>query len=336
MREALYYDAAAPDEKNKSVHCRLCPHECKILPYKTGICSARKNIEGKLYSLTYAKASSINLDPIEKKPLYHFYPGSEILSVGAVGCTFRCLHCQNWQISMAKPEDSGMRNFTTEEALELARKYDSVGIAYTYNEPLINYEWLLETSKAFHNEGLKNALVTNGYINEKPLLELLQYTDAANIDVKSFREDFYAKICGAKLEPVLKTVKTMIKNKVHVELTYLIITNRNDSEQEISDFVDWVASIGDTVPLHFSRYFPTHKMAEPPTPLGKLEEAYKIAAKKLKYVYVGNVHEDKYSKTVCPHCGNMLVNRAGYKTEVTGVDENGACKKCGKKTGIIC
>jgi len=333
MKEALYYSVI--DKEKKLVQCGLCPHTCKIQNNKTGICRVRKNIEGKLFAQTYGEFTSVNIDPIEKKPLYHFYPGSEILSVGTVGCNFRCLHCQNWEISQADIGEIPTRNFTPEDALNLSKKYNSIGISYTYNEPLINYEWTLETAKIFQKEGLKNVLVTNGYINEQPWEEILPYIDAANIDVKSFRDDFYKKICGAKLSPVLKSVETMFKKGKHVEVTYLVITNQNDSQQEIEEFVEWLSSISPYIPLHFSRYFPQYKMKEPATPIKTMELAREIALKKMKYVYLGNVWEKEYNRTSCPKCGNILIERIGYSIEIKGITKDGLCKKCNRKIEII-
>ncbi len=287
MKEALYWEPV--DKNNKVVHCLLCPHNCRISPDKTGICRVRKNDDGKLYSLIYNEFTSIHLDPIEKKPLYHFYPGSHILSVGTFGCNFRCLHCQNWEISQSNQGDAPTHKITPESAVALAKKDDSIGIAHTYNEPLINYEWVFETAKLIHKENLKNVLVTNGYINEQPWENLLPFVDAANIDVKSFRDEFYKKICSGRLGPVLRSVEIMVKRNKHVEVTYLLIPHQNDSEQEIEDMVDWLSSVNPEIPLHFSRYFPQYKMDEPETPIATLEKAKKIALKRLKYVYLGNV-----------------------------------------------
>ncbi len=284
MKEALYYST----EKD-FIRCWLCPHNCKIPEDKTGICRARKNISGKLYSLTYNNFTAIHLDPVEKKPLYHFEPGSMLLSVGTFGCNFRCLHCQNWSISQSSYENSDLTKLTSADALKKARELVSVGIAYTYNEPLINFEWVLETSKLFSQAGLKNVLVTNGYINEEPWREILKYTDAANIDLKAFDDDFYKKICGGSLEPVLRNIKIMVRAKKHVELTNLLIPRHNDDIKKIEEMVNWIADLSCEIPLHFSRYFPMHKMLESLTPLETLKEAKAAAQKKLKYVYIGNV-----------------------------------------------
>jgi len=286
MKEALYW---IPKE-DKSVECVLCPHHCVIKPSHSGICRIRINKDGKLYPSVYSRFAAVNLDPIEKKPLYHFYPGSMILSVGTAGCNFRCFHCQNWEISQSAPDDiPHMRELTPEGALKLARKLDSIGIAYTYNEPLINFEWVLETSKLFAGAGLKNVLVTNGYLEEKPWREIVSYTDAANIDVKGFDEDFYKRICGGRLAVVLRNVEIMVKAARHVEITYLVIPTLNDDMGQISKMVDWLSALDNSVPLHFTRYFPSYKSSIPPTDTDVLRRAKELAQKKLKHVYLGNV-----------------------------------------------
>jgi pyruvate formate lyase activating enzyme len=287
MKEALYYSIT--DKQNKIVKCHLCPHGCVVKPGKIGLCRARKNLDGKLYSLTYGEFSSIHMDPIEKKPLYHFHPGTKILSVGTIGCNFRCSFCQNWEISQSNYGDIPLQRLSKEDALVLAKENGSIGIAYTYNEPLINYEWVYETSKYFRENDMKNVLVSNGYVMKEPLVELAKYLDAANIDIKAFNNDFYKDVCAGKLDIVLENVRILVERKVHVELTNLIIPGQNDSAKEISALVYWVESLSPDIPLHFSRYFPQYMMETPMTPMDTIEEAYNIAKKKLKYVHMGNV-----------------------------------------------
>lgn len=334
MKEALYFEVYNKEEK--SVKCNLCPNNCIIAEGKAGSCRIRKNIDGKLFPLTYNKFTSVSMDPIEKKPFYHFYPGSEILSLGTLGCNFRCQFCQNFDISQAdfsarQPaggDESFLRNVSSSDAVALAKQYGSIGISYTYNEPLINYEWLKETTAEAKKYGLKNVLVTNGFINEEPFYNLVDNIDAANIDVKSFRNDFYKKYCGGKLAPVLRTAEIMATKKKHIEITNLIIPGLNDTDEEISDLVDWVWSLGEETPLHFSRYFPCYKMTIKATPFPTLEKVRKIALNKLKHVYLGNVMEIEYNRTYCPQCKEVLIERKGYRTQTTGL-ENGHCKKCG-------
>ncbi|ABP66785.1 Radical SAM domain protein [Caldicellulosiruptor saccharolyticus DSM 8903] len=282
MVEARYYEKL----ENKKVRCKLCPHGCVILPGNTGFCRARKNIDGKLYSLNYGYISSIAFDPIEKKPLYHFYPGSSILSIGTFGCSFRCQHCQNFEISQLIPN---VFEVDTERLIELAKKdKDCIGIAFTYNEPTIWFEYVLDVAKKFKEEGFKTVLVTNGYLNEEPLLELLEVIDAANIDLKAFNDEFYKKVCSGDLESVKRFIEICNK-KIHIEITTLIIPTLNDSEEEVENLAKWLSSIDDRIPLHLTRYFPRYKMTLPPTPKETLFKLREIAKKYLMYVYLGNI-----------------------------------------------
>jgi len=282
MVEARYYEKL----ENKKVKCKLCPHRCVILPGNTGFCRARQNVDGKLYSLNYGYISSIAFDPIEKKPLYHFYPGSSILSIGTFGCSFKCLHCQNYEISQLSPN---VFEIDTEKLIELAKKdKDCIGIAFTYNEPTIWFEYVLDVAKRFKEEGFKTVLVTNGYLNEEPLLELLEVIDAANIDLKAFNDEFYKKVCSGDLESVKRFIEICSK-KIHIEITTLIIPTLNDSEDEIENLAKWLSSIDDRIPLHLTRYFPRYKMILPPTPKETLFKLREIAKKYLMYVYLGNI-----------------------------------------------
>lgn len=282
MKEALYWEST-----DGKVKCHLCPHECIIANGKVGICGVRKHIDGKLYSLGYGETTSIALDPIEKKPIYHFHPGEYILSLGTKGCNFKCPFCQNWTIS--QDLDAPTEKITSEGIIKKAKECKSFGIAYTYNEPFIWYEFVLDTAKLAKKEGLENVLVTNGYVNPEPLEEMLPYIGAMNIDLKSMDEEFYRKICGGRLEPVLYVIERSAK-ACHVELTNLIIPGLNDSDDNFVRLVNWIyAHVGPEAPLHFSRYFPCYKMTKPATALDTLERAYQIAKKKLKYVYLGNV-----------------------------------------------
>jgi len=325
MKEALYWLPA--DGEKQVIRCSLCPHECKIAPGGTGICGARRNISGKLFSLTYGKVSSLSMDPVEKKPLYHFYPGSEILSVGSAGCNFKCPWCQNSEISRPLSVSRNLREVKIDELVKTAKAHNSVGIAYTYNEPLINYEFLLECSKRFHENKLKNVLVTNGFINEKPFAELLPNIDAANIDVKFFEDSLYRKICGGNFEDVFRTVEMMYKAGKHIELTFCAVTKANDGKSDFEKFVDRVESLSADIPLHISRYFPSSDYLEEPTTMRTLYEFRDIAVKKLNFVYLGNVNEE--TNTYCPSCKSLLIRRKGYSTEKTGLRGN-ACAKCGK------
>ena len=283
MKEALYYEKL---DKNR-VKCHLCPYECLISEGGKGACGVRVNKAGILYSEVYGKTTSIALDPIEKKPLYRYHPGEYILSLGTKGCNLHCDFCQNWHISQEL--DAPTKNITSQEIIDKAKAARSFGIAYTYNEPFIWYEFVLETAKLARTSGLKNVLVTNGYVNIDPLKEMLPFIDAMNIDLKSFDDNFYIKICRGRLKPILEVIKVSAK-ACHVELTNLIIPTLNDSEDSIHKMVDWIYNnLGPEIPLHLSRYFPCFNMDLPSTPIQTLDKASKIAKEKLKYVYTGNV-----------------------------------------------
>ena len=281
-KEALWYEKL----DNNIVHCHLCPHNCKIAEGKSGICKVRQNNNGTLYSLNYKRATSIAMDPMEKKPLYHFHPGKYILSIGTYGCNFRCDFCQNHEISQ---NTLGGQTLDIDELIKICKdKPNCVGIAYTYNEPTIWYEFVLECAKKFKEADLANVLVTNGYINTEPLKELLPYIDAMNIDLKSMNDEFYKKICGGRLEPIKNTIKETIKN-CHVEITSLIIPTKNDSPDNMEQLSKWIASLNPDTPLHLSRYYPAYKMQIPPTDPMTLLELKDIALQHLKHVYIGNV-----------------------------------------------
>ncbi len=332
MKEALYY--VKLDNLPGSVTCLLCPHKCVIASDKTGLCRTRKNISGTLFSLTYEEFSSVGLDPIEKKPLYHFYPATQIFSLGTVGCNFVCKGCQNWGISQSSIDEASTENISPSDAVRLASDYNAVGIAYTYNEPLINYEYVIETARKAREAGLKNVLVTNGYINEEPLTNVLQYIDAMNIDVKSYRNDFYKHYCGGSLGPVLRTSEIAYRRGCHIEFTNLLIPGLNDSDEVLEDLTDWIYSLSENIPLHFSRYFPAYKMTVEATSLATLHRAREIAIKKLKHVYLGNVWEEKLSNTYCPVCQELLISRKGYTVSI-GKFKNGCCGRCNSKINII-
>jgi pyruvate formate lyase activating enzyme len=322
MKQASYYRK----EKDGKITCLLCPHQCLIAPGKRGICQGRINKDGELFTENYAMVSSTGIDPVEKKPLYHFYPGSEILSVGTFGCNFRCEFCQNWEISQQKPR---LREISPSELIELAIDRDVMSIAYTYSEPSVWYEYVLESSKLAHQHGLKNVLVTNGYLNKEPLKELLPYLDGVNIDLKSFREEFYQQICGGHLQPVLDNISLLAgAEDVHLELTTLIITDLNDSPEELTELFNWVRGVDVDIPLHLSRYFPAYRMEKPTTSIKKMEEAYKLARKELNYVYLGNLRTGYGSNTYCPKCGEAVIIRDFNSIE--NKLEGNRCPICGQ------
>ena len=282
MREALYYS-----KHEKGLLCSLCPKNCLIKDQETGFCRTRRNVGGTLYAANYGACTSYALDPIEKKPLYHFYPGSYILSIGTWGCNFSCQFCQNWQIAQAEAE---FQELSPEDVVEAAKEAGprNIGIAYTYSEPAVWYEFVFDTARLARGAGLKNVLVTNGYISHEPLAELLPYIDAMNIDVKAFNEDFYHKICAGSLAEVKGTVEQAARH-CHVEITTLLVPGLNDDPEEIEALSAWLASISPAIPLHLSRYFPRYKLDIPPTPLATMEKARDAARHHLQYVYLGNV-----------------------------------------------
>lgn len=327
LKEALYYQK----HENQAVQCNLCPHGCRIGEGGRGICRVRENIKGTLYARNYGRVSSIAMDPMEKKPLYHFYPGKYILSVGTIGCNFKCSFCQNYQIAH---QNAGTQYVAPRYLLNICRNEENcIGIAYTYNEPSIWYEYILETAQIFSQEGYKNVLVTNGYMSQEPLRELLQYTNALNIDVKGFSESYYRDICGGTLRDVQRTVETAAA-KAHVEVTTLIVPGYNDSIDEIKRLAHWLSEINPSMPLHLTRYYPQYKMSAPPTPVETIRKLKETALEYLDYVYTGNIPGEDNS-TLCPACGALLLKRDyGIFIEHLDVDE-GQCTKCGKEISFI-
>lgn len=271
-------------------NCTICPHMCEIKKGHTGFCNARKNIDGKIESINYGKITSMSLDPIEKKPIKRFKPGSKVLSIGSFGCNLRCGFCQNHRISMSDSESTHMSEYTLAELRNKVietTELGNIGLAYTYNEPLIGYEFVRDMSEIIHEEGLSNVLVTNGYINKKPLNELLLYIDAVNVDLKSFNNDFYREIDG-DLETVKQSIE-ILAHHCHVEVTCLIIPNENDSTDEITEMSNWISGISRDIPLHLSRFFPNyHYSTQKETSREKIDSLYDIAKQNLNYVYKGN------------------------------------------------
>lgn len=323
MREAQFYKKEGED-----IRCQLCPHTCSIVEGNKGICRQRRNKDGILVVEGYGNISSMALDPIEKKPLYHFYPGTNILSIGGLGCNLNCKFCQNWQIAH---EDRATRYMAPEQIVDKAIELNSIGIAYTYNEPLIGYEYVYDTARLAREQGLKNVLVTNGFINREPLEKLLPYIDAMNIDVKAFNDDFYKNICAGSLSPVKDVVK-LSAAACHVEITTLIVGSLNDSPHEMTSLASWLSSIDDDIPLHISRYYPNYQMNIWATPRATILKLSDIAKEYLNFVYIGNLIGVD-NNTYCPKCKNLLIER-GYGVRLVGIQE-GKCGKCGSKVDKI-
>jgi len=328
QKEALYYT-----KEGERIICQLCPWHCQIAPGHTGRCRVRQNVEGRLQSLNYAEVTSLALDPIEKKPLYHFHPGSLILSAGTFGCNLHCAFCQNWQISQ---QQAPTRTILPAEMAKIAKQYaarGNIGLSYTYNEPFIWYEYVRDTAPLIREVGMYNVLVTNGIVEEAPLAELLPYIDAMNVDIKSMREDFYKRLCQGEGWPARRTVERAF-GRAHVEITNLLIPGENDSEEELRELVDWAASVSPELPVHFSAYHPDYQFEAPPTPLEALKRAYEIAREKLKFVYVGNVWLPGATDTMCPQCGQTLIRRYGFQAENTGLNNEGRCAACGASAHV--
>ena len=315
--------------------CDLCPHSCRIPVGGMGRCSARRGEENMLVAYNYGKVSSICVDPMEKKPLYHYYPGSRIFSVGGVGCNMSCKNCQNYAISQTP---TGRKRTTYErpdEIVALCRREKMESIAFTYNEPTIWFEYIMDVAKCDPN--LRYVLVSNGLINEKPLREMCKIADAMNIDIKGFTDEFYMKICGAHLEDVLRTVKIIFEEKVHLELTYLVIPGYNDSEAEVERFCIWVRdTLSPDVPIHFTRFHPDFEMMNVPiTPVDIILKCKELAENNgLNYVYVGNIIADDASDTYCPECGTAVIKRIGYLVEIAALDGT-RCSCCKARLPIV-
>ena len=335
MHEAGYYDK----QDLQKVKCLLCPHFCLIDEGASGKCRGRINIKGTLYSEVYGLATSVSIDPMEKKPLYHFFPGRDILSVGTAGCNFICSFCQNHQISQSAPSDiPGLRHTSPELIVNNAEKSPScAGVAYTYNEPTIWYEYMYDIAIRAAEHNLKNVVVSNGYINSRPLDKLLEVVDAFNIDLKSFSNRFYRDVSGGTLAPVKRTMKAIRKKGLHLEITHLVVPGLNDDEGEFSVMADWIAGeLGEDTALHISRCFPAWKLSDPPTPLPVIERFYRLAGERLNYVYTGNMPPGSTgSDTECPGCGAMIIKRSGYRVDLPGLDQSGRCRFCSETVAVV-
>ena len=316
------------------VQCELCPKMCIIAPGQSGECRVRINIDGVLRTVVYGFPCSLNpYDPVEKKPLFHFLPGTKILSVATVGCNLHCLNCQNWDISQRNPEDSTAGFLPPEGLAKLAKKHHYLSIAYTYSEPIIFYEYTYDTAKLARADGIRNVLVTAGYINKEPWKRLLEVVDAANIDLKGITNDFYVRICSGTLKPVQDALIIAKSSGILVEVTNLIIPTLNDKPEQIRKLARWVKeNLGSETPLHFSGFYPQHKMRHlPSTSLKRLEMAREIAISEgLYYVYIGNVRSKEGENTYCPDCKILLIERIGY-TILQNRLKDGCCPDCGRE-----
>jgi len=330
----MKYQNTLSDNK---VQCTICPRNCKIQEGQAGFCQIRKNINGEITLTSYGFNTGLAVDPIEKKPLYHFYPGTKVLSFGTLGCNMGCQFCQNWHISKSKA-DPKINATSPEKIVKLAKDLGCKSVAFTYNDPIVFFEYAIDTAKLCRENGIKTVAVTAGYINPEPRKEFFKYMDAVNIDLKGFSEDFYKKNCLAHLEPVLDTIK-YVKQKTtcHMELTTLLINGENDSTSMLKAECEWIIqNLGNDVPLHFSAFHPAYKFSDRfPTKKETLLLAYGIAKQMgMKYVYTGNVLDPETSTTYCPHCSKPVIERNGYEIKEISL-ERGHCKFCGEKISIL-
>jgi len=331
-KEAMWWEKAG-----KFYVCRLCPNNCTLREGVRSVCLVREPEGGRLNTLVYGNPTSLHVDPVEKKPLFHFLPGKPVFSLATAGCNFSCLNCQNWEISQSPPEDTLNYRLMPEETVRTAVHYKCEMIAYTYSEPSVFYEYMLDTAKIAREKNIRNISVTNGYINLKPLDKLCEYLDAANVDLKGFSDDFYLKVTEGRLKPVLDSIVRMKANGVHVEITNLVIPGYNDSDKMIKELCSWIVSnAGKDTPLHFSRFHPMYKMRKLyPTPAETLKRARKIAHDTgVEYVYIGNLPVEKADDTVCPVCGKTVIQRTGYRIDAYKIKE-GACAYCKTKVSGV-
>jgi len=318
--------------KNDYVQCLTCPNTCILPPGARSRCKSHVNIGGRLYTLVYGNPCALHIDPVEKKPLYHFFPGTHTFSIATTGCSFHCLNCQNWEISQVRPEEVRFHDMFPSAVVEAATEQNCRSIAYTYAEATTFYEYMIDTSRLAKERGIKNIWVTNGYINETPLLELAKSMDAANVDIKSFSEDLYSRLNAGGLRPVLNTLRLLKERGVWFEMTALIVPTYTDDMEMIKRLCHWIVeTLGPDYPLHFSRFSPRYKLTHlPPTPIAFLEKARRVAMKRgLNYVYVGNIPPSNSNNTYCPSCGKMIVDRRGYRINAINIGD-GKCLSCGQ------
>lgn len=330
MQEASYYRKTGQDQ----LQCDLCPHHCRLTLNETGRCKVRTNIDNKLIAKSTGHISALHSDPVEKKPLYHFYPGMKILSVGSYGCNMQCSFCQNWEISQCFPEpDIAFRKMSSDDIINTAcNTPDNAGIAFTYNEPVVNFEFVAETALKAKAAGLHTAFITNGFISQKPLQQLLACIDAFNVDLKVWSDPLYKSYTGGRLAPVLRTLKSIRSSGKHLEITHLVVTGMNDKTKLFDQMTDWInKELGELSVLHISRYFPGHRLSNAPTSSALLSYMYDKAREKLPYTYIGNMMLPGASDTFCHQCQKKVIERQAYHTRIIGLNTKGECIECGNK-----
>lgn len=326
--EARYYKKL----DGGGIECGICPRKCRITDLERGYCGARENRNDIYYTLVYGLPCAVNIDPIEKKPLFHFQPGTAAFSLATAGCNSNCRFCQNWDISQSRPEQTDNIDLPPEAIIEICRNRKVPAIAYTYSEPIIFYEYMYDTARLGHEKGIKSVMITGGYIEKEPLVDLLAHLDAVKVDLKSIREQYYKDIVDAELGPVLKALVEIKKAGVWLEIVYLVVPTLNDSDEEFKDLAIWIkGNLGTDTPVHFTRFHPQYLLKNlPPTPQKTLEKACEIARSEgLEYVYLGNVPGHPAESTKCPKCGKLLIERYGYRILQNIIKEN-SCPDCGK------
>lgn len=325
--EARYYEKLEHEE----IRCLLCPKECRIGDRERGYCGVRENDHGTYYTLVYGEPCSIHLDPIEKKPFFHVIPGTTALSLATVGCNMECKFCQNWQISQSRPEQVQTRHVPPDRIVDQASSLDAPSIAYTYGEPVVFIEYMMDIASLARARGIMNVVVSSGYIKRKPLLDLCALVDAIKIDLKAFDESYYRDVCSSELRPVLDSITTVREQGVWLEIVYLMVPTLNDDPGKIREMARWLRThAGADVPVHFSRFFPQYRMKNlPPTPISSLERAYEICREEgLRFVYVGNVPQHEMESTYCPSCKEVIIHRRGYRVMSLDIVD-GHCRFCG-------
>jgi pyruvate formate lyase activating enzyme len=356
-REALYYDGLSqsnslkngldcaschsPAEPSRALYCHvphqggyvrcaLCPHRCLLAEGERGLCRVRENRGGKLYTFAYGNPCTVQVDPIEKKPFFHFLPGTAALSLATAGCSLRCQYCQNYTISQRTPEQTSNYDAPPEAIVAATIQSNAQTVAYTYSEPIVFYEYMLDTARLARRAGLRNAVISAGYVNPEPLRELCRAVDAIKIDLKGYNDDFYREVCGGTLAPVLEAIRTIHEMAIHLEVVNLVVPTLNDDPAELQQLVSWaLEALGPDVPLHFSRFHPDYQLLNlPPTPIETMEQARQMAMDAgLHYVYLGNVPGHAGNHTYCPGCGRMIIQRAGMATTAMHI-KNGQCSFC--------
>ncbi len=330
MREARYYEKLP----HRKIKCVLCPRECEIDDLETGYCGVRENRGGTYQTLVYNRPCSANVDPVEKKPLFHFLPGSLAFSIATAGCNVLCKFCQNWQISQARPDQINSYDLTPRDIANYAQRNECKSIAYTYNEPVVFYEYMYDCAAAGQDKGVRSVMISNGYIQKEPMRELCQVLDGVKIDLKAYTENFYRDMVAGHLQPVLDTLLLLKQENMWTEIVYLIIPTLNDDPNELKQMCRWIVKeLGPDIPIHFSRFYPVYRLKNlPPTPVTTLVTAREIAMEAgLNYAYVGNVPGHEGESTFCPSCQQVAIKRIGYQILQMNIDKGGKCKNCGQK-----